>query len=186
MPTCLYLADGCVLCLHGHFYTTRFIVALAMGPKRWCDASWLMAVGVHGYSLLDLPFASWNVDGFNNFTWQPRRSLQYLSQQGKEILDCRASPETWIFCTEWKVLRLLNGWSWTGHVCKTLFELAPFGVFWRHALLRLPIAPKTKRIYQKAARANDELAEYRGITSVATKWHFHSKKQHDVLLYLAI
>lgn len=44
-----------------------------------------------GMGLLDLPFAAWNVESVRNFSWRPRRPLQYLSQTGKELLDCRAN-----------------------------------------------------------------------------------------------
>ncbi|CAL1154018.1 unnamed protein product [Cladocopium goreaui] len=58
-------------------------------------------VPVAPLGLLDLPFAAWNVEGLRNFSWRPRRPLQYLSQTGKELLDCRTDKELGNFAPGW-------------------------------------------------------------------------------------
>ena len=60
-----------------------------------------------GLGLLDLPFAAWNVEGLRNFSWRPRRPLQYLSQTGKELLDCRADQELGDFAPVWVTISSL-------------------------------------------------------------------------------
>ena len=72
-------------------------------------------VPVAPLGLLDLPFAAWNVEGLRNFSWRPQRPLQYLSQTGKELLDCRTdkelgnfAPVGWPFPAWYTKMRLPN------------------------------------------------------------------------------